>query len=202
MSKRLTVAAVAKKIAVPVKEWAGNCYYIAGLMVDAGLVPQGKLRYGHWLGPVEPGTMFSCKGPIIQHGWVEVMGEGHEVIVDPTRWVFEGKKPYIYNAPDFKGYYDRGGNGLLMSFALDRNVPENDLKKAQHKLPGGKTGRAMRVLLGNYHGDTVCVMQAHYIATQPLEFLGPHATAIYKWLGARKLSALVPLDNWNYITEG
>jgi hypothetical protein len=72
--KHLDVAVVEKKIATKTKEWPGNCYAIACMMLDAGLVPGAISRYGHWLGPVATYTMFSGK-PIINHGWLELTDE-------------------------------------------------------------------------------------------------------------------------------
>jgi hypothetical protein len=198
----LRPAEVAKQIGVKVKEWPGNCYAISEMILKAGLVPGGKLRYGHYLGPIVKGTMFSNK-PIVNHGWLDYEDEEFgRIIVDATKWVFEGKKPYIYQAPDFKGHYDLGGNGLLMSLALSRSAPKYNPNDRQFELPGAATGRAIRVLLANHQGDHITDKQAHYVANQPLQFLGPHAKAIFEWLIAKGLGAFIPMDNRNYIMKG
>jgi len=194
---------VAKKIAVPTKEWAGNCYSIADMILKAGYIPDGKLRYGLWLGPVARGTMFQGR-KIIHHGWIEYddTSFGCTVIVDPTRWVFEAKKPYIYQAPDFDGYYDRGGNTLLMGTMVGRKPPRNDGSKQQIPVPKDKVGAIIRQLLGDYEGDTICWKQAGHIANQPLQFLGGEEKAIFTWLAKHGQKVLVPIDNWNYVMKG
>jgi hypothetical protein len=89
----LDVNEVAKAIDVPADEWAGRCYEISCHIRDAKLVPEGsRAVYGKYDGPVAPGTLFFGK-PYIAHGWL-LLPDG--LIVDPTRWVFEGEAPYIY----------------------------------------------------------------------------------------------------------
>ena len=93
---------VARTIKIPFKKWPGKCYEIACAILKTNII-KGKARYGHWLGPVKEKTMFDKK-PIIHHGWIEC----DDLIVDPTRWVFEGVKPYIYVGEN--DFYDIGGN--------------------------------------------------------------------------------------------
>jgi hypothetical protein len=101
-TRRFTPEQVAKAIGVQLKDWPGNCYGIASLMVDKGVVTDGVAVYGHWLGQVHPKSMFYPKWHAIrfcQHGWIRLdSGE----ILDPTRYVFEHiHGPYIYEGnPD------------------------------------------------------------------------------------------------------
>lgn len=93
-----TVAEVEQTIGIPAQDWKGRCYEIASLLVKHKLV-DGVAVYGHWLGA--PGSYFRAKRSLgfVQHGWVKCE-EGE--VVDPTRWVFEDKDPYIYvgESPD------------------------------------------------------------------------------------------------------
>lgn len=87
--------------------WAGRCYEISCRIVEAGLLPDGASPvYGHWLGPVEPGSVFYKKHklPFIRHGWV-LLDSDEEKVFDPTRWAFEMKEPYLYvgTPPDLWG---------------------------------------------------------------------------------------------------
>lgn len=76
-------------------QWAKRCYEIAHKIVKKGLVPGGEAVYGHWLGPVHPNSPFAGKRmPFVQHGWIWI--EDHGLVVDPTRWCFEAKRPYLY----------------------------------------------------------------------------------------------------------
>lgn len=93
--RELTVGEVADAIGVRPVDWAGRCFEIASRMVDAGLV-DGEAVYGHWTGPVHKNSRFSGQegAGFVQHGWV-LLADGYTV-VDPTRWVFEAAKPYIF----------------------------------------------------------------------------------------------------------
>lgn len=90
-----------KAIGEPASTWVGRCYEIACKIVDAGLVSRkhgldGVAVYGHWLGPISPRSHFADRVRVgfVQHGWIYV--EGHGIVIDPTRWVFEAKRPYLY----------------------------------------------------------------------------------------------------------
>ncbi len=75
--------------------WKGNCYCIASKIVNEDiLMTECRAIYGHYLGPVSSKSCFSDRKhmPFISHGWIELSNRD---IVDPTRWVFEAKEPYI-----------------------------------------------------------------------------------------------------------
>lgn len=67
----------------------------------------GKRCGGVWTGPVKkawglPSTNWRCdalKRPI--HVWIETP---KGLVIDPTRWVFEGVWPYLYRGP--RDHYD------------------------------------------------------------------------------------------------
>jgi hypothetical protein len=198
----LNIDEVAKTLAVKLKEWPGNCYAIASMMVKADMIPGGKARYGHWLGPVAPHTMFDGV-PLVRHGWVEYQNDDDvTIIVDPTRWVFEGSDPYIYQCPDFEGYYDRGGNSFRLGLMMDREVPENDGKGDQYLLPPGSVGKAISEILEGYEGANINMDQLGYVANQSLQVLGDHGKAIFKWIQKYKQKAMIPIDNWEFVMEG
>lgn len=84
---------IAKSIAVPLKEWAGNCRPICEKILDLGLIePECKPRLvnGHWKGPIEPSTMYAERNEPIRHTWIEFEYDGSTYVMDPTRYVFEG----------------------------------------------------------------------------------------------------------------
>lgn len=86
-----------KAIGEPAKDWAGRCYEISYKLVKAGIMPKGaEAVYGHWRGDVHRNSMFANRPlPFVQHGWIYVADEG--LVIDPTRWVFEARKPYLYS---------------------------------------------------------------------------------------------------------
>ena len=104
---RLTLRQVERSLG-PASAWKGRCFEIASGVVAAGLV-RGTAVYGHWLGPVHKRSIFhrGGKGPAVQHGWIVL--EDDPRVLDPTRWAFEAKKPYLFlGAPG--RFYDEGGN--------------------------------------------------------------------------------------------
>jgi hypothetical protein len=92
--KTYDVNEVAEAIGIPTSEWAGNCYAIACALVKANVV-QGTAVYGHWTGAIHRNSYFRDRRhlPFCPHGWV-LTDDGY--VVDPTRWTFEAKAPYIY----------------------------------------------------------------------------------------------------------
>lgn len=93
-SQDLTIADVEKAVGMPASKWHGQCFFIASQIVDKNLV-KGRAAYGHYRGPVsKEGYWKDRVGQGFQrHGWVELPDQ---TILDPTRWSFENKPPYIY----------------------------------------------------------------------------------------------------------
>lgn len=89
-----TIAACEKAIGVAAERWKGRCFEIASAIVAAKLV-RGTAVYGHWLGEVNRKSFFyhEPKRPFIQHGWI-LLADSR--VLDPTRWVFEAKAPYLF----------------------------------------------------------------------------------------------------------
>lgn len=192
----LTVEAVAKAIGVPADEWPGNCHSIACDMCAAGLVPGGKPRYGHYHGPIAPGTMF-YKREIVRHGWIEAP-DGQ--IVDPTRWVFEGAEPYVFQGWDEDGYYDTGGNQIRYMLMSGRPMPKYDPEARQFDVPNTEAGVIMKLVLGGHEGDKVSFNQLIYLANLPPNFEEEDIVRdIYRWLQGEGLQALIPMDNRDLI---
>ena len=111
----LTLAHCETALGEKASAWAGRCYEIACAIVVSKLV-RGVAVYGHWLGDVDEKSCFlastACP-PFVQHGWIVLHDD--ERILDPTRWAFEARKPYLFlglpTKPDGRACYDEGGNG-------------------------------------------------------------------------------------------
>lgn len=95
-----TLAECEEAIGEPAKKWVARCYEIASKIVKAGLVSRerglgGEAVYGHWVGPISPRSHFAERRHLgfVQHGWIHVPTG---LVIDPTRWVFEARSPYIY----------------------------------------------------------------------------------------------------------
>jgi len=95
VTPELNISVVEKKIKVKASKWKGRCFEIASAMVSAGLV-KGVAVYGHWVGPIARSSHFADRRKLgfTNHGWV-ILEDG-ETVVDPTRWVFEDRQPYIF----------------------------------------------------------------------------------------------------------
>jgi hypothetical protein len=91
--EELTVKAVEKAIRMPVRNWHGNCYAIACQIIKKKLV-KGRAIYGHYKGPVAHTGYWKDQRdrPFQRHGWIKLADDR---ILDPTRWSFEDKEPYI-----------------------------------------------------------------------------------------------------------
>jgi hypothetical protein len=88
------LTACEKAVGEPAAKWAGRCVEIASKIV--GIVKGGVVVHGDWIGAIHPKSYFANRSSVgfVQHGWVYI--EDHDVIVDPTRWAFEDRKPYLF----------------------------------------------------------------------------------------------------------
>lgn len=75
-------AEVAARIEIAVCDWPGNCNWVAQKALTAGLF-RGRLALGR--ADFAPDAAY--------HAWIETE-DG--LVIDFTRWVYEGLDPYIY----------------------------------------------------------------------------------------------------------
>ena len=197
--KLLTIQKVEKALGIKVERWKGKCHLISTQLVEKGLI-KGRAVYGHWLGPISRISFFKNRRglPFIHHGWVETEDRK---IVDPTRWVFEAVKPYIYFGKN--DYYDEGGDKFRK--AMERPCPAYN-KKSKH-IPfciedeGGEIEEAtdyILELLGTT-ADKVTLDHAFWLGNLSIITLGKYAPNVYQWLDCIGLKAIVPIDNWNLV---
>lgn len=80
-----------EKVCGPARCWKGRCHEIS-VWINTALALGWFERYGVYSGEVKKG--YYTPGRIgYQHGWLE-LPDGR--VFDPTRWVFEAVKPYLY----------------------------------------------------------------------------------------------------------
>lgn len=190
--RKASIEEIAKKIQWPIAEWPGNCYTLACMI--APLVG-GTPVYGHWTGPVAPGSMFSEK-PIVQHGWILLKGN---TVIDPTRYVFEGREPYIYDG--IADFYDEGGNALRATFR--RPCPEFDYKEGGGvNVPFSAAvvavvDRLMAPAKRHVSGR-LSKAQVFWLANLPYDAFGPGETVrrVYGALSVAGYRAAIPVDNY------
>jgi hypothetical protein len=199
-----TVAAVVAALGEPAADWKGRCHEVACRLLELKLV-SGVERYGHYYGPVRAGY-FTPGRPFYRHGWIEA---APGVVVDPTRWVFEARRPYIHVGPDDD--YDPGGNRLaasmvgpypsnrLLGDANDRFDPRAfEDSEAGLVTDLGLDGEALLWVahLTNGQASAFTFGQLMWLANLPLPWHGPHARAIYEAFERAGQEALIPIDNW------
>jgi len=188
MSAKEVATAIGVPIHGPGEDWEGNCHGIALAMLEAGLVPDGKLQYGLWWGRIAPGSVFEGR-PFTHHGWIK---RADGTIVDPTRWVFEGAEPYVWEGRN-SGEYDFGGN-RLKSMTIGQPpayAPGRDVSLVLCT----DTQGFVRTLLNN-SDDRLSVPQVFWLANLPLGSLDESATReLYEALVRADLEGLIPIDN-------
>lgn len=186
-----SISDIEEIIDVDVEEWPGNCYAIATAIVESGLI-DGRAVYGHWLGYVDPESMFyhKSKAGFCRHGWI-ITDDG---IVDPTRWVFENSKPYIYEGPD-SDEYDEGGNSFrkLTEKECPRYNPDKHLD-----VDFGEAKEFIRDLTGD---GEICLDRLFWLSNLSLGTLGEFAKPIYEEIARINFSGFIPIDNRIAILE-
>lgn len=204
-AKKILRAAVAQ--IGPASKWEGRCYEIASALVSRGLV-DGVPIYGHWTGPIAKGTLFDRRTSVTQHGWILVADKR---VVDPTRWVFEGAKPYIYIGEN--DHYDEGGTrfrrvmqGRPPPFDLGVGHPVTFSTK---DMPSPAWAFVENLFDGQFPVDdpeyeigTLSGRQLMWLANCAPEDLGGHAKAIYAALVKHGLGGLIPIDNRRKVEQG
>jgi len=181
---------IASRIRQPLNTWPGNCFAIATAIVETGIV-HGRAVYGNYYGPIVPASMFHGK-PVVRHGWI-LMDE--RTVVDPTRWVFEDKVPYIYVGPN-NDDYDEGANRLRSSFRTPPPAFDGSVRSAlKHPVPEG-----LQAIFATWLNQPTCTVvsinQLFWLANSPLAALGDYAKPTYEFLTRRDLAVFVPTDNY------
>lgn len=194
------------------EDWKGRCYQISSWIVDHDFV-QGRAVYGHYLGDVAPNSYFSeryeSSVPFIRHGWILTP---NNKIVDPTLWVFENVKPYLYYGDGVfttQKYgkicvYDEGGN--LFRQRNMKPVPPDDIR--QKRVLCSPMDLKVRVFISGLLGEKppypidLAFGRVFWLANCPVPMLQPYAKEIYTWLEGMGHKVLVPMDNWNLVMKG
>ncbi len=175
----------------PADAWAGRCYEIA-----RKLAPHvgGEAVYGHWLGPIAPGTLFAPRALLgwVAHGWIIMP---NLTVVDPTRWAFEGVEPYLFAGSLDLDEYDRGGNRLRVSHL--EGPPAWTEDEDQFDLLEGVSEEAtvqVWTLLDD-HEPPYSLAQVHWLAHLPPDYFGGHVTEIFRAVQRVGMGAAIPWDN-------
>lgn len=185
---RFTVAAVARRIGMPLARWSGHCYDVAQACLEAGLV-QGYLCYGLYHGPIAPTSPFAGRA-LTHHGWIEL---ADRTVWDPTRWVFEDVRPYIYCGPDRD--YDFGANRLAAALLKPAPHARADEARIALGLPAATTLYLGMLLKNPGWEGAGTPAQLFWLANLPLQLLDEHARTLYEALTRVGHRAFIPIDN-------
>ena len=201
-----SVAEVAAAIRRPTDQWAGKCDHVVQEALAAGLFPGGKDRYGQYLGPIDPNSLFA-QSPTRQHAWIEMP---RRIVVDLTRWVFEAWEPYVATiTPRDRRHRQYDVGGLRLGRAQDRALPPGP------DAPFGRSAApqpcALHVthptavrLIEVYFGctpDRLTVAQVFWLANLSSVELGKAARPIFQAIQNAGNAGLVPYDSWRAVME-
>jgi hypothetical protein len=190
--EKLTIKDVEQALDLPAEKWHGNCYGIATGIVEAELI-DGVAVYGHYLGDIAKDGYWGRRVdlPFVQHGWILLPDDR---ILDPTRFSFENKDPYIYIG-DGDMDYDEGGD----MWRASQVKPCPPTRGAKVKDKGWELDDNETVTFHTLTGtpfDEMSAEQAFWVANLPYAALAPHIPVVYPVLGRYDLKGFVPLDNW------
>jgi len=182
----LTVKDLEEELDLPTKEWHGKCSLPAHAAV--GLLDGAQFIYGHYLGPIATDGYWGKRlGFPNHHGWVLLEDDR---VLDPTRWSFENKKPYIYIGEN-DGDYDEGGD-----FIREKMV--QPCPKAQGNKVNLNISEPERVIIEKLVGmdiSEVGSFQLHWLANLPYKSLDWAVGPVYDILIRHNLRAFIPIDN-------
>lgn len=200
---------VAKQIKIPVKKWPLNCYAIASAILQAGLLPEGRLCYGHYFGEISAASIFASSNRLApRHGWI---GLPHGWVYDPTRWVFTATppKPELVSALAATGGglvpdYDLGGERFMQCHGHKTPPTDEEIAKldpASQQPFNVRFPRRLHGLLRCLFNRTsdLKIAHVHYLGTRGPHFLGPLAKPLYQFLVDNGQIALIPIDFRNEV---
>lgn len=205
----------------------------AQIGMPADLKIEYRLVRGHWIGQAEEGSHFGyARGlPFVAHSWIQtrgwvmvppssstipLMGEIDpnviltterawvDPIIDPTRFAFDGKEPYIYVGPN--DCYDAGGNvwremyePTLLPFdptakTFMLSVPPMTEAWIWMQLQKREAGRTYPIGAYTY----ALVM---WLANLSLGYLGSHAEPIFLAICKAGHETAIPIDNLNLVMD-
>lgn len=174
-------------IGLKAMNWHGRCAEVAH-GVNRALKLGWREQYGFYHGPVAPGGFFDAARPFHRHGWL-LMPDGR--VFDPTRWVFESAKPYIYCGPE-GDEYDNGMERFKEMHRSDPPEAKGGAKILNCALADPDAALKVTEYFENYPDLTFD--QIHWLGNVGPRELGRHAAAIYAKIIELGHQACIPLD--------
>lgn len=196
----ITLQDVEQAMGVPAAQWHGRCFEVA--TAAAKLIPGSRAVYGHWLGDVAPEGFWGRiqNGPFIPHGWVRLKEGG---VLDPTRFSFENKEPYLWEGSNGTEYDEGGNRWRTETMGPPPDFEPGDVFTANERILPSAAWTFIEGLLNldscwdeDYEPGDISKMQLLWLANYDPNLMEGHAPAIYKMLDHFGLKAAVPIDNW------
>lgn len=187
-----SIEQIEEKFKEPAASWEGRCAELAACVEK--MIPGCRRVRGHYLGLI---TGSHWKGrPYAQHEWLE-LEDG--TVVDPTRWSFEGKDPYVFvggptNTEDWP--YDEAGVRLRHLLLGRKPCPafSKDEESAKVNQMPSDARRHLEKMGAEPKNGRFSLSQLFWIAGAAPEELGDHVVTIYRWFVRNNYEALIPID--------
>jgi len=187
--EELTIEILEAKVGLPADQWHGKCAEIAHHAAE--LVDGGTSAYGHYRGPIDHSGYWKRQGAgFEQHGWV-LLEDGR--ILDPTRFSFENKEPYIHLG-DATDEYDEGGDIWRSRMLRPCPSPFGGRVQQLEFITEGEKKVLEAVTSTPFH--MITVEQLAWSANLPYEKLGVFVHPVYTVLKKNDLGGFIPWDNW------
>lgn len=201
--KKLSAAPLAKCLDLPPLEWVMRCHEISAMAIGSGCIT-GSTIYGNYYGPIssecpmEEWILRSQQGIPVRHGWIR---QPSNVIIDPTRWVFEGADPYvalILSGDKEHQEYDPGAQILRAHTAGP--LPTRGSDKLEHSLELDKSLITWsKLMLQDKQGPPYTVLQIMWLANVTPAVLGMVAPFFYRALADAGYKTAIPVDYWDLV---
>lgn len=192
---KIDVEMLSSLIDLELPDWNGRCHQVAKALVHVRAF-EGRVVYGHYRGPLHSASSWAKYRYVgfIRHSWIITPDDQ---IIDPVRWGFECKKPYIYTCGIDNEEYDEGGN--IWRSQHQRPLPEStgevcDICEALTEVGDDEAVHVVQALL--LHSDPTTIDQLFWLANLPYDQFGGYAKPIYQALGKLGHVSFVPIDNW------
>lgn len=180
------------------KDLAWNCFAVATNLANL-LKAQGiKARavYGTWKGL----SVEHKRNDFYRHGWVLI---NESEILDPTRWVFEGTKPYIFSGSEKNNSeYDEGMTQLRNLVA--RPFPSFNPQDKKVRIEWSPESKSLIDGITEYEDDVYSIQQVLWMANAPFKIWGDCIDEVYTKLEEQGFGALIPMDfksKWKALKE-
>lgn len=186
-----TIKEIEELIGDPADQWAGRCYEIVCRVLKADLVI-GEDIFGAWVGPIHPKSFFAGR-PFTQHGWILTPNDH---IVDPTRFVFEARAPYVFaglreECPE----YDRGANAINRALLGDHPPPAAEEDEERFPVEFAGFGHDYVWAIFPDFKSQLTWKQLHWLAHRTPAELGVAGKPVFEGIIAAGKAGLIPLDN-------